>query len=135
MAGWNTTGCTVVVEKGKSKACIAQKTVDYDSGEGTFPRYRAQGEVWFFATMTRTVTTIYGLTKAGAEAIVNDASNNVSTWKTSTKYLGVVSVSIPFEAYTKTPTMRRVDPSGQYAVEIVEVSTVTDGTETNPYSA
>ena len=80
MAGWNTTGCTVVVEKGKSKACI-------------------------------------------------------STWKTSTKSLGVVSVSIPFEAYTKTPTMRRVDPSGQYAVEIVEVSTVTDGTETNPYSA
>lgn len=134
MAGWNTTGCTVLVEQGVSKACIARKTVDYDSGEGSFPRYRATGEVWFFATMTRTVTNVYGLTKAAAQGYVSNGS--ASTWKTSTKtVVPGCSVSIPFESYSKTTSARRVDPSGQYAVEIVEVSTVTDGTETNPYSA
>lgn len=128
---WNTTGCEVLVAKNVQKACIAQKQIDYDSGEGSFPRIRAFGDVWFFATITRTVTEIYGLTKAGALNKVNETGANSSTWKTSTKYVGGVGVSIPFEAHTKTTSMRRVDPSGQYAVEIVETSTKTDGTETN----
>lgn len=128
---WNETGCEVLVAKNVQKACIAQKQVDYDSGEGSFPRIRAFGDVWFFATITRTVTEIYGLTKSGALNKVNATGANSSTWKTSTKTIGGVAVSIPFESYVKTTSMRRVDPSGQYAVEIVETSTQTDGTETN----
>ena len=129
---WNTTGCTVVLGKTVQKACIAQKNVDYDSGEGTFPRYRAFGEVWFFAVITRTVSEVRGLTQAGAEAMVAAANANTSTWKTSTKSVGgIVAVSIPFESYVKRTSMRRADNSGQYVVEIEETSTVTDGTETN----
>lgn len=128
---WNETGCEVLVAKNVQKACIAQKQIDYDSGEGSFPRIRAFGDVWFFATITRTVKERYGLTKEGAEKLVGADGANTSTWKTSTKYVGGVGVSIPFESYVKTTSMRRVDPSGQYAVEIVETSTVTDGTETN----
>lgn len=128
---WNTTGCEVLISKNVQKACIAQKQVDYDSGEGSFPRIRAFGDVWFFATITRTIKERYGLTKAGAETLVNATGANSSTWKTSTKSIGGVAVSIPFEAATKTTSMRRVDPSGQYAVTVEETTTVTDGTETN----
>ena len=129
MAGWNSTGCTVKVSKSVSKSCIAQKEIDYDSGEGSFPRYRVKGTVFFHATMTRTVTEIYGLTEDAAMAKVANGSESV--WKTSTKQILTVGVSIPFESYSKVTSARRVDPSGQYAVEITEVSTVTDGTESS----
>lgn len=129
---WGTTGCSVLISESVQKSCIAQKTVDYDSGEGSFPRIRAFGEVWFFATATRTITEIRGLSEAGAKAKVKATGANTTTWKTSTKsIIAGVSVSIPFEAYVKVTSMRRADQSGQYVVTVEETTTVTDGVETN----
>lgn len=127
---WTSTGTgEILVSRDVSKSCFAQKHVDFDNGEDAAIRYQVHADIWFFATTTRTVKVIRGLTRAAAEAKVAASGANVSTWKTSTKTVSVVSCTVPFEAYTKTTSCRRVDQSGQYEVEIVETSTTTDGTE------
>ena len=127
---WTSTGTgEIIVSKDVSKGCFAQRTVTFDNGSTSDVRIWGSVEFWFFATTTRTVKVIRGLTRAAAENMVAASGATVSTWKTSTKTVSAVSCTVPFEAYTKTTSCRRVDQSGQYEVEIVETSTTTDGTE------
>lgn len=127
---WTSTGTgEILVSKDVSKGCFAQRTVTFDNGSTSSVRIWGSVEFWFFATTTRTVKVIRGLTKADAEAKVTASGATVSTWKLTKKTKGVAWCAVPFEAYTKTTSCRRVDHSGQYEVEIVETSTSTDGTE------
>lgn len=126
---WSDTGCEVVQSISVSKSIIAQKEVDYTSPEGAFPKWRILATVVFFGTTKHTVTTVRGLTYAAAKAKVDAAGATQSIWKESQKYIGPLTVAIPFEVYSKTTSMRRADESGQYVVEIAESSTTTDGTE------
>lgn len=127
---WTSTGTgEILVSKDVSKGCFAQRTVTFDNGSTSDVRIWGSVEFWFFATTTRTVKVIRGLTRAAAENMVAASGATVSTWKLTKKTQGVASCAVPFEAYTKTTSCRRVDHSGQYEVEIAETSTSTDGTE------
>lgn len=125
--GWDTTGCTVTRSKSVAKSVIGQQQIDYESEAGEFPQYRIHVNVMFFGKSTQTVTTIHGLTKAGAEAMVNAENASISEWTDFTKaaYTGApagFTATIQYEKHSKTTSMRRADPSGQYVVEIVETN-------------
>ena len=113
----------ITVSKSVAKQCIAQKEVNYDSGEGTVPRVKIRGMFLVFVKTTQTTTTVCGLSQTEAEGYLNATDATASTWTSAwlMKH-GVMLYEVPYESYSKTTTMRRVDPSGQYAVEIVETS-------------
>lgn len=120
---WGTGTDRITVSKSVAKQCIAQKEVNYDSGEGTSPRVQFQRMFVVFVKTTQTVTTIRGLSKAEAENLVNAADATASQWNAAwATYNGVSLFEIPYESYSKTTSMRLVDPSGQYEVEITETS-------------
>ena len=122
MAWGNGTG-PITVTKSASKQCIAQKEVNYDSGEDTAPRIKIHKMFLVFVKATQTVTTIRGLSKAEAENLVNAADATASRWSAAWAAVnGVNLFEIPYESYSKTTSMRLVDPSGQYDVEITETA-------------
>ena len=125
MAGWNATGVTVTQSKSNTVQCIGQKDFVYKSEEGKWPSVDINTLVMFFAKVENTVTTISGLTHDGAVAKLSDAK---SEWEKFDKQVysglgGTFYCSMPYEKYSKTISMRRVDASGQYAVEISETTT------------
>ena len=79
MAWGNGTG-PITVTKSASKQCIAQKEVNYDSGEDTAPRIKVHGIFLVFVKATQTVTTKRGLSKEAAESLVNAADATASQW-------------------------------------------------------
>ena len=118
---WGSGTGRITVSKSVSKQCIAQKEVNYDSGENTAPRIKVHGIFLVFVKATQTVTTIRGLSKAAAENLVNAADATASRWNAAWAAVnGVKLFEIPYESYSKTTSMRMVDPSGQYEVEITE---------------
>ena len=118
---WGTGTGPITVTKSVSKQCIAQKEVNYDSGEDTAPRIKVHGIFLVFVKATQTVTTKRGLSKEAAESLVNAADATASRWNAAWAAVnGVKLFEIPYESYSKTTSMRLVDPSGQYEVEITE---------------
>lgn len=124
---WKTTSDAIVISDKTTKAMIADKRVDVDIPGAI--EYHVHGNVLFFATTRMVVKERRGLTYAGAKAYVDATGSQESQWKSSIKRLSVAVVDIPFESFSRTTSMRRVDDSGQYVVTIEENTTVTDGEE------
>lgn len=96
---WTSTGTgEILVSKDVSKFCLAQRRVDYDNGEDAAIRYRVHGDVWFFATTTRTVKVVRGLTRAAAEGMTTAAGANASTWNYYIEFLLRVSVNSSYSS-------------------------------------
>jgi len=123
------TGARRTLSYDKNTAMIGQVRLDYDSPEGIWPSIKVHTNVLFYGTTTRTVEEIVGLSQTGATNMCNATGAQESTYKVSVKTVFGVAAELLFESYNKTTTMRRVDPSGQYAVTVTTTSQTTDGTE------
>lgn len=124
---WNNTGCRINQSQSVSTVLIAQKQLSYEVGIKE-PYGIKEVTVSVYGKSTQTTTTIRGLSYDGALAMVNADGATHFEMATYTKvvYQGsprTVTTAIDYEKRSKNTSMRRVDNSGQYEVEIVETST------------
>ena len=124
---WNSTGCRINQSQSVSTVLIAQKQLSYEFGIKE-PYEIKEATVGVYGKSIQTTTTIRGLSHEGALAKVNatDAIHFEMATYNKVVYQGsprTVTTAIDYEKRSKTTSMRRVDNSGQYEVEIVETST------------